>query len=323
MNELSQVALHPAFQTFFIMLVVILIERWWPISKKYHPLTVYRLIAIRMALKVNPDDKRSEQQQKISGSLAAIMLTVPVLLPIALFIQLADIKQFFDGLLLLFALQFQYVAAGSKRIAFALGRDKKALSRHIINDLCLRQTDNLSTVGICKATIETYLLRYTYQYLAVLFWFICFGGVAALLYRLLFELTQAWNVKQSHFKYFGRPVNAIHAILSWVPSQLMALLFMLAENIKNAYYFRRRLPTKAGRRAKLIATFAGAMNVQLGGPVMYNDVKHRTLKSGPARFPQSQDILRSLAAGDKTLLIWVIITLLLSACLYALNPSLP
>jgi adenosylcobinamide-phosphate synthase len=230
MNALTQAALHPAFQSFFIMLVVIVIERVWPVSKKYHPLTVFRLLAHRMALKVNPDPKRSKQQKIISGALAMIVILVPLLLPIGLFIQLADIPQFFDGLLLLIALQFQDVLSQAKKVTLALNREKKALARHFLSDSCLRKTDNLSEVGLCKATIESTLLRFTYQYIGVLFWFLWAGGLAALSYRLIIELSQVWNTKRREHVHFGQPVSAVRLALAWLPSQLTMIMFMFAQN---------------------------------------------------------------------------------------------
>jgi adenosylcobinamide-phosphate synthase len=322
MNALIQSALHPAFQTFFIMLVVIVIERTWPIPKSYHPLTLFQLLAQRMALKVNPDSNRSKRQKMISGTLAIIILIVPLLLPLGLFIQLADIPQFFDGLLLLLALQFQDVISQCKRVVASLHRDKKALARHFLNDLCLRSTNNLSDVGLCKATIESMLLRFTYQYIGVLFWFLCAGGLAALCYRLIFELSQAWNIRTNKHRHFGQPTAAIRFVLAWLPSQITTVIFMLAQNIGAAMQARRYLPSKAKARDRLIATFAGALHCQLGGPVIYEKTKNRLPKSGPPRFPKSQDILISITAANKTLVVWIIFSFLVSACFYALDPTL-
>jgi adenosylcobinamide-phosphate synthase len=322
MNALTQAALHPAFQSFFIMLVVIVIERVWPVSKKYHPLTVFRLLAHRMALKVNPDPKRSKQQKIISGALAMIVLLVPLLLPIGLFIQLADIPQFFDGLLLLIALQFQDVLSQAKKVTLALNREKKALARHFLSDSCLRKTDNLSEVGLCKATIESTLLRFTYQYIGVLFWFLWAGGLAALSYRLIIELSQVWNTKRREHVHFGQPVSAVRLALAWLPSQLTMIMFMFAQNINHAWYSKKRLPKRSTIRNKLIAVYAGALHCQLGGPVIYGENKYRLIKSGPPRFPKSQDILASLVAVNRTLAIWIIFSFFVSACYYAINSKL-
>lgn len=322
MNALTQAVLHPAFQSFLIMLTVIVIERLWPISRRYHPLTLFRLLAQRMALRVNPDPTRGQRQKIISGTLAPIILIVPLLLPLGLFVQLADIPQFFDGLLLLFALQFQAVLTQCKRVINALNQEKKTLARHFLSDLCLRKTDSLSEVGLCKATIESTLLRFTQQYMGVLFWFLCAGGLAALCYRLIYELSQVWNIKLDQNKQFGQPTAILRAIIAWFPSQIMTGAFMLAQNVANAIRARKHLPSGAKSRDKLIATFAGALNCQLGGPVIYGHTKYRMLKSGPTRFPQSRDISVSLAAINKTILVWIIFSFLISACLYALDPSL-
>jgi adenosylcobinamide-phosphate synthase len=175
---------------------------------------------------------------------------------------------------------------------------------------------------LCKATIESTLLRFTYQYIAVLFWFLCAGGLAALSYRLIFELSQTWNPKKPENRHFGLPARGLLLVLVFIPAQIVMIAFMFAQNIANAIQSRQRLPKGSKTRDKLVATFAGALNCQLGGPVIYHDIKHRMHKSGPARFPQSLDILNSIAAVNKTLMIFIIFSFLASACLYALNPGI-
>lgn len=309
---------HPAIQSFLVMVLVIILERAVSVPDKYHPLSLLKLMAIRMAAKVNRSNN-SPYQQKISGSLAALVIVFPCVACLVLLHNFAEFPLFFDGIFLLLALSFSQVQIRINQIARLLAADKKTLAREKLTPLVLRQTEQLSSMGLIKACIETLCLRYGYQYISTLFWFMCLGGVGAFSYRLLFELQQAWNPKKTGFQHFGKPTQKLVRLLSWLPVRLSLLCFMLSHNISSALRALRLYAPKTSHQLILIIC-GGALGIQLGGPVIYNQQKYRLPKLGSVRLPVQQDIQRTNRALNTSTAIWLTACLLISVLVYAFFP---
>lgn len=312
---------QPLVQTLIILVVAILIERVLPWPDKYHPLSLFRLLAIKMSDKVNPDQSRSAYQRKISGSLAAIALLTPILSLTIFFVYLADFRQFFDLFLLLVALQFSSVITRFHKITRYIKANKKALARDTLSSLVLRETSTLSPMGIAKAAIEALLLRFHYQYCAVIFWYLIAGSTAALTYRLIFELSQIWNIKLAKFVHFGRPVATIQRLIVYVPLGITVIAFALAERFLSGVSASRQLPKGSSSHAKVLARMGGALQIQLGGPVFYEGKKQRLPKVGSTRQVKFADLSRSLFALYKCFAVLFVFTLLVCAISFAIRHS--
>ncbi|WP_416306277.1 cobalamin biosynthesis protein CobD/CbiB [Neptunicella sp. SCSIO 80796] len=317
---MTETLFAPQLQPVWVLLIAILVERLWAWPDRYHPLGFVRLIAKQMAAKVNHNDNNAFQQ-KIAGALAPTVLLLPFIIGATILIQLAEFPLFFDGLLLLVALQFKPVTDRVRRVSNALERNKKALARDILQYLCLRETQQLSVIGISKAAIETLLLRYCYQYVAVMFWFLALGGVGAISYRLVYEFSLHWNTKLERYRHFGTPVARLSQFLYWLPARIMIAGLMLSENISGSFRALRQRKNRNTHTA-ILAACGGGLKVQLSGPVMYRGQKYRYAKLGASRLPETQDIRRSLNALDKTLAILLVFSLLIAAMLYGLRKLL-
>ncbi|MCY7294496.1 cobalamin biosynthesis protein CobD/CbiB [Alteromonas sp. a30] len=317
-DELNQIANIPLL-SIATMVVVMLLEKVIPWSARSHPLTLLNSMAKTMALKVHKDKSNSPAQQKISGALAIVVLSVPVVFIVAIVLFFAEFTFFFDGLLLLIALRFQPVVEGSKKIQQALEKRKKALARYELSRWTLRETESLSEMGICKATIETLLLRFGYQYMSVIFWYLIGGGIAALIYRFIYEMSQTWNIKNPHYKHFGRPVSWVSFILNWVPVRLTGVLFIVAVNLSKAIQAVRRQNGVASGHTLLLTLFGGALDIQLGGPAYYNKCKIRLPKCGGNKAPDSGDISRARLGILQSLAVFLAMLALVSAGLYSVR----
>lgn len=309
---------HPALTPVWTILIVTTIEKWlnWP--EKAHPLTLLRILAHNMASKVHPDQRRPESQQKVSGTLAIVVLSIPLLVIASALILFAEYSAFFDGLMLLIALQFQPVIKGVQRVEKALQQNKKMLARNLLSKWVLRETSQLSQLGIIKTSIETLLLRFSYQYISVLFWFLVAGGIGALTYRFFYEMSQVWNIKQKRFRHFGRPVSWLSFAMQWLPVRLNALCFLLAVNVKQGLQGLWINKKNVSSHTLLLSAKGGALDINLGGPAFYDTQKIRLPKCGGNRDPQLLDIKRTRMAINQTLLVWATFLILLSAAAYGL-----
>lgn len=309
---------EPLLQPLWVVLLAVLIERLWLWPVAYHPLSFFRLLASRMADKVNHRGTDC-YQQRISGTLAPLVLLAPILICIGLFITLAEYPVFFDGVLLLVAIYFKPVLRNLKRAESALNRNKKALARDLGATLLLRQTESLSPMGLSKALTETTLLRFFYQFCTPLFWYFIGGGLAALCYRILYEFSQVWNTRQPGFRCFGQPVAIVVTAFQVLPVYLALFTLMLAENISGALAGSRALNRGCCFHSRILALAGGALKLQLGGPVYYGGQKYRTPKCGGNRLPQIEDIRRARLATHKCTAILLCLILLISVGLFALQ----
>lgn len=317
MPEPLPLILAPVFQPVWVMLLVMLIERIWFWPDAYHPLNFMRMLAINMARKVNKSKDSSQFQQAISGSLAILVLILPLALILFVLTNLAEFPLFFDGLLLLIALQFSPVLSRGKKIAQALKAEKKALARNLLNPIVLRETDKLSPLGIAKATIESMLLRFSYQYCAVLFWYLMLGGIGALVYRLIFEFSQIWNTKLSQFSYFGKPAAKLVLILSWLPARIGAWCVAISENLGGAIRGIKRTSGNTRQHQLILAIKGGALSFELGGPAFYQGRKVRLPKVGGQREIRFDDLARTQSGIVKSTFVFIVLVIFVSAMLFA------
>lgn len=293
-----------------ILFVVVLLEKFIVLPEKVHPLTVMRLFGQAMANRILCKPHRSDYQLKVSGTLSIIVILFPILLTALTFLWFAEYRWFFDALFLFLAIQFVPILNKTKQIDALLHAQKKALARNHLSRVVLRQVDNLSSMGITKANMETLVLRFHYQYLTPLFWFMIFGGTGALLYRLCYELSQQWNIKQEKFRAFGRPVSVLCYYLQWIPVRVSIILFTGTLGLIGSWQAIKQQKGAISAHTLILSTFAGAIGKQLGGPAFYNNRKFRLPKVGPESDPELNDFKRL-----RTLLIQYQIVLLAFALL--------
>lgn len=316
-----ELLVHPVLLPLWVMFAVVLLEKLWAWPPSVHPLTLVRLLAQGMARKVHPDTSRSESQQRLSGTLAIVVLVLLLLFPPATLIWLAEYPLFFEAFLLLISLSFQPVALSYDKVSKALANEKKALARDMLMPWVLRETDRLSPMGVGKAAIECLLLRFHYQYLATLFWYLLLGGMGAFTYRAIYELSQCWNIKQPRFRHFGKPVANLHGGLSWLPVQLSMLLFALVEKPIAAFRASSKHRLFSPLHTRILASAGGALGFQLGGPAFYDGRKIRLAKLGGPREVRLSDLPRTAFAVYKTQALFFALSLLICTALYAVFPA--
>lgn len=279
-----------------ILLCIWLLGSLVLLPQDYQPLTFFRIFAKQLAAKVHPDPNRATSQQLISGSLALALVMLPTLALLAPLYWLSDWPLVLDGLLLYFCLDFVHYRQQSHKIALAISQQQNSRAKDLLQPLVLRQTQSLSSAGLCKANIEMLWLRTAKQWVGVSFWFLIGGGLAAVAYRLLLLCNQQWNDKQNNFRYFGRPASLLTQWASFPGSLITALLLAFLTDITGAF---RQWREASGLKLCLphllvLGALASALRVNLAGPVIYQQQKNQRKRIGPSHLPQVGDVLGSL-----------------------------
>lgn len=305
MQSVINTLLSEQLLPFWVLLLVVFIERYLPWPDKYHPISFVKVLAMGMQAKVLSPTKNSIGQQKISGTLACIILLLPFCTVLAVFKYLSEYPVFFEALMLLIALRFQDIPKQTRRVSAALSKQQKMLARHALSQIVLRETEKMSPLGMVKANIESLLLRYSYQYCSVIFWYLLTGGVGALLYRLLYELSLCWNNKLARFRYFGLPIRNVVNILQWLPSKLASLSVVLAVNISQGSTALIQRMSYQCNHLFVLNLCGASLGIELGGPAYYEQQKVRTRKCGGNRQIILADNTRALAAINRATWVWL------------------
>ena len=305
MNSVINTLLSEQLLPFWVLLLIVFIERYLPWPDKYHPISFIKVLAMGMQTKVLSPGASSIRQQKLSGSLAGIVLLLPFCAILVVFKYLSEYPVFFEALMLLVALRFQDIPKQTNRITAALAKQQKMLARHALSLIVIRETQKMSPLGMVKANIESLLLRYSYQYCSVIFWYLLTGGVGALIYRLVYELSLCWNNKLARFKYFGQPVRNLVNILQWLPSKLASLSVMLAVNIRQGSTALFQPVSYQCNHLFVLNLCGASLGIELGGPAYYEQQKMRTRKCGGNRQIILADNIRTLSAINRATWVWL------------------
>ncbi|WP_299080170.1 cobalamin biosynthesis protein [uncultured Paraglaciecola sp.] len=307
MNNLVNTLLSAHLLPFWVLLLVILTERYllWP--DKYHPISFIKLLAMGLQAKVLAPERHTARQQKISGALASLVLLLPVATILLVLKYLSEFPIFFEALMLLVALRFQDIPKQTRRVTAALAKQHKMLARQALSQIVLRETDKMSPMGMVKANIESQLLRYCYQYCSVVFWYILTGGVGALIYRLAYELCLCWNHKLNTFKYFGWPIRKVVNILQWLPSKLACLSVVLAVNLSQGAKALFSRISYQSTHVFVLNLCGASLGIELGGPAYYDQQKIRGIKCGGARQIKLADNARTMTAINHATWVWLVL----------------
>jgi adenosylcobinamide-phosphate synthase len=313
--SLSAILTAPELQSAAMLICVVAVERWlhWP--EKYHPLSVIKLLAKRLAEKVHKGARQSRYQQHLAGTLALLILVPPLVIIFALLASLSEFPLLFNALLFLVALQFQPIQQTNQKIYRALAQDRKILARQLLSAIVLRETQNLSPLGVGKACIESQLLRFAHQYCSVVLLYLIGGGALALAYRMGYECSQMWNTRTPYFRYFGRGAALSMTFIQWVPARLAALCFALAQNVGESVNAFRLNKWHHCTHLFLLHVQGAALGIELGGPAFYRGQKYRFDKVGGARPARLEDMQRTKKAITRaqTVLISFAVIAIISA----------
>lgn len=314
----------PLLKSFVIICVVLILEKLIPWPEKFHPLSLFRLVCQNLADKVNPKHKnRTPSQRKLSGLLACGVLLIPTAIIIGILLNLAYYRLFFEAFLLWIALQLYPYRRSFDLVEKALSANKKSLAKNHLRSMVLRDVEPLSKMGVAKGAIESLLLRYNYQVINIIIWFLISGGLGALIVRLLIEMNQCWNTKKTSNQYFGAFCSYFVALLSLPSSVVFCIVFALAQGIQGGLKGLTVLKSKPhsfwSNGILLKAICGGAMGIQLSGPAFYDGLKQRFPRLGGEREIVLADLNRLRQALARVLAISLVGLLLAISVIYVIS----
>ncbi len=238
--------------------------------------SIFAIYCQQFALRVNKPN-RSNSHKKIAGFIATTITWLPIIIILWLFESLIEVPWLWGSLLLYISLdKFQLNKIAQQEFQL-LNSGNKHEAKKLIAPVTLRDTDQLSPVGISKSTIEMLILRKLQLQFCVGFYFLLFGPLAAVSYRLILELHHQWNIKRANHRAFGKFPHTVTALLQWLPSRLF-LIFMFIISIRQPIRLLLRIVKQSFFKLNnnvIVHFFALELGIKLGGVAMYDGEKLR------------------------------------------------
>lgn len=274
--------------------------------RKYHPLVGFGKLATVLERVLNRF--RNAALSRTCGMLAWLLLITP---PIALGLLLIQLDDgwlwWFSVLALYFSIAYHSLRQHVLAIHRPLEREDIIAARHALAMIVSRDTTHLDAQGVRRAAIESCLENGADGVFAPLFWFIVLGPVGAVIYRLINTLDAMWGYKHARFLHFGWFAARMDDVANWLPARLVATSYCLLGDTQqgvHAWRTQARL-CESPNAGPVMAAGAGALDVALGGPAVYQRQITDKPKLGTATVATNDDLLRALRLVRNTLILWV------------------
>ncbi|RUO42944.1 hypothetical protein CWE15_05960 [Aliidiomarina taiwanensis] len=270
-----------------LFLSALILERTLPIPAHLHPFVALRHMALLLAKRVHPSLQRARSQQRISGLLALLLMLLLWFCVPALLYALAELKRWFGAIILWLCLFSQPWLTTATHIQQAVLRKQKQLARSRVQFWLNRECMQLSSLGIEKAASEHTALRLTQAWWGVLFWFVVAGPLAALAYRLVYELRYAWPAEYTHWRDFGAAGFGLFTLVNGLPHALLRMILQLIAKPLRTRSTHTAVPIWSNpfsphQNMQLFALLTQVFPLALGSPVKYQGKRYpRTRFSHP------------------------------------------
>jgi adenosylcobinamide-phosphate synthase len=327
--------------TLAIVLLALVLDQILGEPRRWHPLVGFGNLAIRLERRLNlaagaranttrnigpeqmgwPYTILSLTLNRQHGVLAlALMCGVPLLVALALQIYLMQqwwpVTLAGEALILYLAIGRQSLRAHALVVANALRRSDIVVARLAVSRIVTRDVERADAEAVSAASVETVLENGSDALFASIFWFVVAGLPGVVLHRTANTLDAMWGYRNARFEEFGWAAARFDDLLNFLPARLTALAYALCGRVRVAVQcWREQAPRWSSPNAgPVMAAGAGALELQLGGPALYDGKREVRPQLGHGRRPRAEDIHRALGLIDRALLLWL--------CVLALFPLL-
>jgi len=179
----------------------------------------------------------------------------------------------------------------------ALCKNDLKLAREKVSRIVGRDVTQLDEAGVCRAAIESLAESFSDGVVAPLFWAVIFGLPGIACYKAINTADSMIGHKDERYREFGWFAARLDDAANYIPARMSGLLIALVSFSKNAWETTRRdarnhASPNAGWPE---AAMAGALDLQLGGPQIYEGIWHQAAFIGNgSRMATAQNIRKAL-----------------------------
>ncbi len=293
------------------ILVALLLDNLLGEPRRWHPLVGFGRLARKLEARLYGPPGLPDRLRRGRGLLAWVLLVLPPVALTAWLSQWPAVELLLGTGLLYLALGRRSLGQHAAAVAAALEAGDLPQARQRVGWLVSRDTGALDSVGVSRATVESVLENGNDAVFGALFWFLLLGAPGVVLYRLANTLDAMWGYRNDRYAAFGWAAARLDDGFNWAPARLTALAYAAAGRLGPALAcWRRQAAHWTGRNAgTVMATGAGALQLQLGGAAVYQGVRKQRPPLGTGRVPGTEDIRRSIRFVDRALLVWLTVLL--------------
>lgn len=253
-----------------VLIAAIAAAQLAPLPKHWQPWLWFRLLATQLAAKVNHPN-RSVSQQMTAGILATLLLVIPMTTIAAFFLELAAYGWFFDFLILYVCISDYQFTHQAKRIQTALEKGNNASAKLILSPWVSQSTQRLSSVGLCKTTIEKTLNSPAYGSISDVIFFALGGSTMVIAAHLLKQLELCWPPYQPRFINFSSFVSQFNRLLFFIPKLLwqVSLAIQFGQLGIKSMAVTDKVTQGLNNDFSVIHLGANLLKVELGGPQQF------------------------------------------------------
>ena len=301
---LSNIALSDFSVRLLILLGIMLLDQFIALSSSYHPKLVFRYLSQQLAAKVN---SRSATQQKIAGQITLLVLISLTLGFTWLIMFFAVYPWFFQFIILGLLISSKPLLTSANIVKRSLENNHKVLAREQLQQLCLRDTKSLSTLGIAKATIEALPQRLIISYFSPILIYACFGIYATVLAVTVSSAAQIFNQKHLRFFHYGMTANLVARIIIFPAQLLFSLNIYLLFGAKTSFshIINQAKNWHTFGNGLIINVSAWALNCSLGGAVIYQKIKITRPQLGTTTQPSVIHINDIIRVNQQVITSWL------------------
>lgn len=223
--------------------------------------------------------------ERATGCLLALGLPAGVFLGTYLLIDSVKIVHPWAQPLLIIILAYTTLATRSlhkeaARVVKAIKAGRVSEARKKLSFIVGRDTEHLTYPEILKAVLETLAENLSDGVIAPLFYLLLGGVPMAMAFKTVSTLDSMVGYKDSRYLHFGWASARMDDLLNYIPARITGTLicllsFPLGLSVTEARRIRRRDGAKSESPNAAIpeAALAGALQVRLGGPAIYNGIR--------------------------------------------------
>lgn len=274
----------------------------------YHPLVAFGHWANWLETQLL-NGQQTRQRQKLAGIVAVFCALLPSLLGLLGWLLPQTLKTLFDILILYFCIGARSLQQHALAVCLALQQKDLYLARQQVGKIVSRQTAQMTTLDVRRASIESVLENGADAVFAPLFWFMLLGPFGALIYRLSNTLDAMWGYKNQRYQNFGWAAARLDDVLNWLPARLTALSYALLGNTQQAFnaWQNQAHLLDSPNAGPVMTAGAGALNLNLGGPAWYHGQLKNKAWFGGDESPNNADIKRATALVYQSLALWLLL----------------
>lgn len=301
------------FSNSFILFLAMLFDRFfgdpdWLWRRLPHPVVGFGKVIDVLEKKLWDGEATPEKQQEKGKLLVAILVGGAAFVGLFLDGFLGGFWIFGDAVELLIVAVFlaQKSLADHARAVFDGFRDSGLEgARHEVSMIVGRDPKTLDQAGVSRATVESVAENSADGIVAPALFYWVFGLAGLLAYKAINTADSMIGHKTERYLHFGRAAAKLDDLANWIPARVTAVLTVLAALVMDGIGSAKRAWTVAARDHKLHrsvnagwpeGSFAGALNLSLGGPRIYEgDVaKEPYLNAAGRKDAGPADILRAI-----------------------------